>query len=209
MAPNRKTRSNGQASREKILDAATTIAGERGYEGTSISAVSKASGLPASSIYWHFKNKDDLIAAIIERSFTRWTADLDQGEDQLPPPADEAAFRQAITHTGEAITRSPDFLRLGLLLVLEHRPSEPTARAKFMDVRLSTAERLRDLYRHFFADLDEDAIDSLATISMALADGFFIASEAEETDLSAAFGLMATTVLGAANQMRPRPSSAK
>jgi hypothetical protein len=27
--------------------------------------------LPASSIYWHFKDKDDLIAAVIERSLAR------------------------------------------------------------------------------------------------------------------------------------------
>ena len=37
--------------------------------GTSIALVSERSGLPASSIYWHFEDKDALIAAVIERSF--------------------------------------------------------------------------------------------------------------------------------------------
>lgn len=50
------------------------IAGEPGYEGTSITAVSAKCGLPASSIQWHFKDKDDLIAAVIERSFENWAA---------------------------------------------------------------------------------------------------------------------------------------
>ena len=40
--------------------------------GTSIALVSAKCGLPASSIYWHFKDKDDLIAAVIERSFAQW-----------------------------------------------------------------------------------------------------------------------------------------
>ena len=62
-------RADGELSRERILDAATEIAAERGYEGTSIALVSAKCGLPASSIYWHFKDKDDLIAAVIERSF--------------------------------------------------------------------------------------------------------------------------------------------
>ena len=68
----RRKRADGELSRERILDAATEIAAERGYEGTSIGAVSAKCGLPASSIYWHFKDKDDLIAAVIERSFASW-----------------------------------------------------------------------------------------------------------------------------------------
>ena len=70
----RRKRADGELSRERILDAATEIAAERGYEGTSIALVSKKCGLPASSIYWHFKDKDDLIAAVIERSFAHWLA---------------------------------------------------------------------------------------------------------------------------------------
>src|ERR1700755_2274756 len=68
----RRKRADGELSRGRILDAATEIAAERGYEGTSIGAVSAKCGLPASSIYWHFKDKDDLIAAVIERSFGTW-----------------------------------------------------------------------------------------------------------------------------------------
>src|SRR5271167_4286039 len=65
-------RANGEASCERILGAAREIASERGYDGTSIALVSERSGLPASSIYWHFEDKDKLVAAIIERSFNRW-----------------------------------------------------------------------------------------------------------------------------------------
>ena len=62
--PQRRRRVDGEASRTRILDAATEIASERGYEGASIALVSAKCGLPASSIYWHFKDKDDLIAAV-------------------------------------------------------------------------------------------------------------------------------------------------
>ncbi|CAL9519198.1 hypothetical protein SUDANB1_03789 [Streptomyces sp. enrichment culture] len=41
-------------SRRRILDAAAEIAGERGYEGTSIATLSAKCGLPVSSIYWTF-----------------------------------------------------------------------------------------------------------------------------------------------------------
>ena len=41
----RRTRANGEESRQRILDA-DRMAGERGYEGTTISLVSAKSGLP-------------------------------------------------------------------------------------------------------------------------------------------------------------------
>src|SRR6478752_9973768 len=81
-ATGRRRRVDGEASRARILDAATAIAAERGYEGTSIGAVSAKCGLPASSIYWHFQDKDDLIAAVIERSFSTWLPAWTMPEDR-------------------------------------------------------------------------------------------------------------------------------
>jgi AcrR family transcriptional regulator len=56
-------RAHGDVSRERILDAAREIASERDDDGTRIARVSERSGLPASSIYWHFDDKDPLLGA--------------------------------------------------------------------------------------------------------------------------------------------------
>ena len=129
----RRRRADGEQSRRRILDAAAEIAGERGYEGTSIATVSARSGLPASSIYWHFQDKDALIVAVIERSFERWLAAM-----SLPGP-EAGSPRERMTAMAVAVAKAlldtPDFLRLGLMLTLERRPTEPTARAKFLQVR--------------------------------------------------------------------------
>src|SRR5699024_4522972 len=68
----RQTRAKGRASRQKILEAAAAVAGERGYDGTTIALVSRESGLSASSIYWHFADKDALLAAVVESGFEMW-----------------------------------------------------------------------------------------------------------------------------------------
>ena len=201
MAEARRRRSNGEASRQRILDAAAQIAGERGYEGTSINLVSERSGLPASSIYWHFKDKDELIAAVIDRSFQRWNEELAR---PVPLPdgatADEV-FHLGLRHSGVALARFPDFLRLGLLLVLEQRPEEPTARSRFMAARRETAGDVARLYGRTFPDLDESARGQLVTLTMALADGLFIAGDAGEVDLDDAFDLLATAVLSTARTL--------
>src|SRR5262245_43537861 len=114
----RRKHKDGEESRQKILRAAREIAGERGYEGTSIALVSERSGLPASSIYWHFKDKDALLAAVIENSFNQWLA----GAAAWVPRRDGATKEQQLVEqfqlTAKAILDAPDFLRLGLMLTL-------------------------------------------------------------------------------------------
>jgi AcrR family transcriptional regulator len=198
----RKRRANGEASRRKILDAAAEIAGERGYEGASINLVSERSGLPVSSIYWHFKDKDELIAAVIDRSFSEWVGRLQQ---PLPAGDDGAdAFHAGLRRTGQALADFPDFLRLGLMLILERRPDEPTARAKYIDARHVTIARTARLYRRSFPELDPGAIDELATLTIVLADGLFIANQVEGTPLDHAFDLMATVIEATAERLRTR-----
>ncbi len=55
-------------SRNAILDTATELMSLHGYAATSISRVSAACGLPASSIYWHFGSKDGVYVAVLERA---------------------------------------------------------------------------------------------------------------------------------------------
>ncbi|GAB10181.1 putative transcriptional regulator [Gordonia araii NBRC 100433] len=174
----RRTRANGEASRSRILDAATEIAGERGYDGTSIALVSKRCGLPASSIYWHFANKDDLIAAVIDRSFGRWL-----GAWTIP---DGGSVRQrlidATLQVGRAQAEAPDFLRLGLMLALERRPVEARAREVFLRVRATALDAVRGALADNFPELDDQALDHLAVYAMAGADGLFIAREISDGD---------------------------
>jgi AcrR family transcriptional regulator len=198
----RRKRANGAASLEKILDAAAEIAGERGYEGTSINLISERSGLPASSIYWHFKDKDELIAAVIDRSFNNWIGALSEPVDVPAGVSGEELFHLGMRRTGAAITQFPDYLRLGLLLILERRPDEPTARRKFLEVRRIAMDRARQGYALSFPDLSAADIESLVTLTFALSDGLFVAQEAHEVDLGEAFDLLATAVLGAADQLR-------
>ncbi len=185
----RHRRADGELSHERILDAATEIAAERGYEGTSIALVSAKCGLPASSIYWHFKDKDDLIAAVIERSFAGWL-----GAWQVP---DEGTAHDRVVgmamQIAKALLDSPEFIRLGLMLALERRPVEPRARAMFLQARAQAYHELTNALRQLTPGLADAQIDQLVTYAIAGADGLFIAKEigGDAVDLVGLFELHA------------------
>jgi len=197
----RKQRANGVESRRRILDAAVEIAGERGYEGTSIALVSAKCGLPASSIYWHFKDKDDLIAAVIERSFETWLAAVEL-------PGEEAGTAlERVTAMAVGVAKSlidePDFLRLGLMLALAHRPEEPRGRAVFLQVRDIAARRIADMLTTLIPQLPADAAALVTTYAVAGADGLFIAHEigGDRVDLLRLFELHARLMFDAATRL--------
>jgi AcrR family transcriptional regulator len=187
--PTRRKRADGELSRERILDAATEIAAERGYEGASIALVSAKCGLPASSIYWHFKNKDDLIAAVIERSFADWLKAWQVPVEGSPQDRLVGLAMQI----AKALLDSPDFIRLGLMLSLERRPVEPRARAMFLQLRAQTFDQLVETMRGFTPDLTDAQVHQLVTYAIAGADGLFIAKEigGDAVDLLALFELHA------------------
>lgn len=195
----RRKRADGEQSRERILDAATEIAAERGYEGTSIGAVSAKCGLPASSIYWHFKDKDDLIAAVIERSFGSWLAAW-----QLPDTGEAGErFVAVAVQTAKALLDSPDFIRLGLMLSLERRPEEPRARTVFLQVRAKAYQQVVENFRYLTPGLSEVQVQQLATYAMAGADGLFITKEigGDAVDLIALFEMHGRAIHDIAQRM--------
>ncbi|MFJ8630686.1 TetR/AcrR family transcriptional regulator [Streptomyces sp. NPDC093568] len=192
--PTRRKRANGVESRQRILDAAVEIAGERGYDGTSIAAVSAKCGLPASSIYWHFKDKDDLIAAVIERSFEAWLRAVELPGEETGTSRERVTVMAA--NVAKSLVDAPDFLRLGLMLALERRPTEPRGRTVFLQVRHITHQKIAEVAATLFPGLDEQAVDTLTTYAIAGADGLFVQHEinGDSVDLVALFELHAQVV---------------
>jgi AcrR family transcriptional regulator len=53
--------------KEEILDVATRLFAERGYEGTSMNDVAERVGMRKASLFYHFATKDALYEAVLDR----------------------------------------------------------------------------------------------------------------------------------------------
>ncbi|HSF22339.1 MAG TPA: TetR family transcriptional regulator [Burkholderiales bacterium] len=63
----RRTKDEALETRGRILDAAERVFSEHGVSRTSLEDVARAAGVTRGAIYWHFKDKGDLFAAMVSR----------------------------------------------------------------------------------------------------------------------------------------------
>ncbi|WP_165965872.1 TetR/AcrR family transcriptional regulator [Actinomadura sp. 7K534] len=52
---------------ERILEAATRVLSDRGYDGASTNRIAKAAGISNGSLYQYFPNKDAIVIAVLDR----------------------------------------------------------------------------------------------------------------------------------------------
>ena len=78
---------NRAEKRDEIIAAARTLFLDIGYEDTSISRLASAAGVAPNTIYWYFKDKDDVLVAVLDAEFSDGMAEYQQ------LPATDAAER--------------------------------------------------------------------------------------------------------------------
>lgn len=195
----RKPREQPESSRLRILKAAAQVAAERGYEGTTIARICERSGLPVSSVYWFYTDKDELLAEVVAHSFNEWIGDQPAWD---PAPAGAPvgeSLRKILNQSVRSLPSTPEFLRIGHMLALEHRDSEPAGRVLFLQVRQRVHS---DLSTWFRQSLDPHLVagnpslpDRLALLIIILTDGLFLAHQiADIWDPDAFVDLIVITV---------------
>jgi AcrR family transcriptional regulator len=195
----------GVESRRKIVDAAAALMAERGFAGTSIAAVSKRSGLPSGSIYWHFDSKEALLGVVMEEGARRWFDAWPRGDD-LPADAGEraTALLEAVV---ASLEQHPEFLRLLLVIALERREVDATSVAVIRRVRQLALQRIRTLLSVLLGAFDATVADRLASelapFVLCVADGAFVAQhiDREETDLRQFFDVLRRSLTALAREL--------
>src|SRR5580693_4383227 len=71
-----KRAAQGRATRGQLIDVATGLFAEHGYEGTSIEAVLTAAGVSRGALYHHFAGKEALFTAVLDALNERITVQL-------------------------------------------------------------------------------------------------------------------------------------
>ena len=150
------------ATREKIVTSADRLFYERGFEATSFADVAQAVGISRGNFYYHFKTKDEILDAIIERRIKDRHDMLDGWVDSAQSPNDcVASFIRILLMNNEKIRAfgCPVGTLFSELAKLQH-PGGSGARELFDVFRIWLRRRFEEMGR--VADADELAMHILA-----------------------------------------------
>ncbi len=75
--------------RQQILDAASALFAEVGYEGFSVALLASKAGIVKGTLYLYFKTREEVFLALYDQSLNRWSEQFIQ---RLPKTVEDRAF---------------------------------------------------------------------------------------------------------------------
>jgi AcrR family transcriptional regulator len=164
-----KRAAQGRATREQLIEVATRLFAERGYEDTSIEAVLAAAGVSRGALYHHFAGKDDLFFAVVQSVGNRVTAEVAEAASGAPDAFAtlQAAALAWINLAGDPViqrvmlTDGPSVLGWERWRTMDEQQTLGAVRAMLQEISDSggLAAELVDAFAHMIlAALDEIAV---------------------------------------------------
>ena len=114
----RKTKEEALETRARILATAEQIFSEQGVAHTSLQDIAVAANVTRGAIYWHFKNKIDLLDAMVQRVKTPMEEGLRRSSDvSASDPLGQ--LRQSATETLNLVREDPSARRVCEILIFK------------------------------------------------------------------------------------------
>lgn len=162
---------------ERILNTATQLFAELGYDAVSMSAVAEKAGVSKANIFHHFNTKQDLYIAVITSACAQATSLLENLKIATSSFAER--LEQFSRHHTEKIFQHQQAMRLLIRELLENNPDRTPLLAN--TIITENFERLVDIVRNgqkagqFRQDIDPAL---LATLIIGSDVFFFLANDA-------------------------------
>ena len=147
---------SGHPTRERILAEALRLFAERGYRATTVGDIEEAAGLAPrrGSLYKHFRSKEDVLTAVLERHAQRMEG-MEAVVELMPAEDSDAEFLVLVRAGLGQLRRDRDLIRL-TVREGDRFPALAAYRERLVSVVLrGTAEWIR---RQGRKDLDADAL---------------------------------------------------
>lgn len=181
-------------AKDKILDAALVLFNAQGTGAVSTNHIADAAGISPGNLYYHFRNKDEIIRALFEQQFALADEIFELPTDRLPTLADVDAYVRA---NFEMMSKYRFIYRE--LVTLLHQ--DPVLHQRYLAIRERGYAGFRDIItaltsaEQMTTPLDGDTVTRLADLCWLISEFWLASLDVSDTAidddaLRRGFGLM-------------------
>jgi len=131
-------------TRERILATALRLFNESGTAPASTNHIADALGMSPGNLYYHFRNKEEIIRALFEQVFARWDELYTVPGDRLPTLADLQQLVRATFGTSWEYR----FIYRELIALLRH---DDQLQRRWVEIRARGFAGFQELFDQFVA----------------------------------------------------------
>lgn len=144
----RRTKTEAEATRESLLDAAEQVFLEKGYAKSSLEEIARRAGVTRGAVYWHFSDKADLLKVMALRVQLPLGELVERIQRDAPAPAPLATLRTLCLCTLHGLARDERRQRVYTILLhrLEEGPASVDALAYVRQAQEQALMQLQSLF---------------------------------------------------------------
>lgn len=130
-----ETSERARLSRDTVVDGALALIDTDGLDALTIRGLAQRLGVTPMALYWHFKNKDELLAGLVNRLWSLVDTDVNAGVDPDRPWIDQ--LRSLMESLVDVMRAHP----ASAPIVMEIEPEQAEACFDTMEVALGLLRR--------------------------------------------------------------------
>ena len=119
-----------EKTKQKIMDAALKIFGEKGYKGATTRAIAEESGFNELTLFRKFKTKENLFNEVLSQNIKKIKKELKTKFSDITSTEPDTILRTLITDVAEVADENAEFLKLTTIEKIEVTDS---LKADFVD----------------------------------------------------------------------------
>jgi TetR/AcrR family acrAB operon transcriptional repressor len=112
----RRTKEEAEQTRKDILQASLNMFCEKGYTRTTLDDIAQSINLTKGAVYWYFKNKPDILKALMLEDFDTTRAQLDSF---MPNPQTLSDLKKHFLFLAERVDNDAVFRKFLYFLLLQ------------------------------------------------------------------------------------------
>ncbi|MBE6453112.1 MAG: TetR family transcriptional regulator [Alphaproteobacteria bacterium] len=124
----RRTKEEAEQTKQDILASAQSLFYEKGFARSTFDEVAKRINLTKGAVYWHFRNKADLLAELMRQKFIEHKEKISSDGSKMNSLSD---IREHFKLVAQSIENDADFCRFLFFVIFQMEWSESVANRVF------------------------------------------------------------------------------